>query len=100
MKESLQFGFSEEGCNKRAILFCLSFLGSPLEDMDDVTIKLRCSACNSGPGLLKWYNWVLGLIEHARGDQLEMVNVHREIAELLETFRSSKITLMSNTMNH
>lgn len=100
MKESLQFGFSEEGCNKRAILFCLSFSGSPLEDMDDVTIKLRCSACNSGLGLLKWYNWVLGLIEHARGDQLEMVNVHREIAELLETFQSSKITLMSNTMNH
>ncbi|KAI3462340.1 hypothetical protein Pfo_019003 [Paulownia fortunei] len=60
--------------------------------LDDLTVEQineperqwHCPACKGGPGAIDWYRGLQPLITHARTKRSIRVNLHRELAELLD----------------
>ncbi|KAK4381524.1 protein SUPPRESSOR OFSILENCING 3 [Sesamum angolense] len=58
--------------------------GLTVEQINEPERQWHCPACKGGPGAIDWYRGLQPLIAHARAKRSKRVNLHRELAELLD----------------
>ncbi|KAL0294854.1 UNVERIFIED_CONTAM: protein SUPPRESSOR OFSILENCING 3 [Sesamum calycinum] len=58
--------------------------GLTVEQINEPERQWHCPACKGGPGAIDWYRGLQPLIAHARTKRSKRVNLHRELAELLD----------------
>ncbi|XP_047330768.1 protein SUPPRESSOR OF GENE SILENCING 3-like [Impatiens glandulifera] len=54
------------------------------EELNDVSRKWHCPACQGGPGAIYWYKGLPSIVTHAKSRGAIRMKLHRELATLLD----------------